>query len=61
MAIYALGEHVPDIDPTAYIHPDATVIGNVRIGPQSSVWPHAVLRGDYGSITIGACQWLWCG
>ncbi|MFN8027756.1 MAG: gamma carbonic anhydrase family protein [Acidimicrobiia bacterium] len=54
MAIYALGDHVPDIDPTAYIHPDATVIGNVKIGPQASVWPHAVLRGDYGSITIGA-------
>ena len=54
MAIYALGAQVPDIDPTAYVHPGATVIGDVRIGPQASIWPNAVLRGDYGSITIGA-------
>jgi carbonic anhydrase/acetyltransferase-like protein (isoleucine patch superfamily) len=45
---------VPQIDPTAFVHPDATVIGNVTIGPESTVWPQAVLRGDYGSITVGA-------
>lgn len=54
MAVYALGDRVPQIDPTAYVHPDATVIGNVIIGPESTIWPQAVLRGDYGSITIGA-------
>jgi carbonic anhydrase/acetyltransferase-like protein (isoleucine patch superfamily) len=54
MAVYALGEAVPDIDPTAYVHPDAVVIGNVRIGAESSVWPCAVLRGDDGRIVIGA-------
>jgi carbonic anhydrase/acetyltransferase-like protein (isoleucine patch superfamily) len=54
MAVYALGEKVPQIDPTAFVHPDATVIGNVTIGAESTVWPQAVLRGDYGSITIGA-------
>jgi len=54
MAIYALGDQVPDIDPTAYIHPDAVVIGSVRIGPHSSVWPNAVLRGDDGEINIGS-------
>jgi carbonic anhydrase/acetyltransferase-like protein (isoleucine patch superfamily) len=54
MAIYALGDQVPDIDPTAYIHPDAVIIGSVRIGPESSVWPGAVLRGDDGEIVIGA-------
>jgi len=54
MAIYALGDLVPEIDPTAFVHPDATVIGNVRIGPDSTIWPQAVLRGDYGSITVGA-------
>jgi carbonic anhydrase/acetyltransferase-like protein (isoleucine patch superfamily) len=51
--IYALGELTPDIDPDAYVHPDATVIGDVRIGPFASVWPQAVLRGDYGHIEIG--------
>ena len=54
MAIYALGDRVPQIDPTAFVHPDATVIGDVVIGPESTVWPQAVLRGDYGRITIGA-------
>lgn len=54
MAIYALGDDVPEIDPTAYVHPDATIIGRVRIGAEASVWPQAVLRGDHGSITIGA-------
>lgn len=54
MPIYALGDLVPDIDPTAFIHPDAVIIGSVRIGPESSVWPGAVLRADYGTITIGA-------
>jgi carbonic anhydrase/acetyltransferase-like protein (isoleucine patch superfamily) len=51
--IYALGDKTPHIDPDAYVHPDATVIGDVRIGPFASVWPQAVLRGDYGRIEIG--------
>lgn len=53
MAIYALGDQVPEIHPDAYIHPDAVVIGNVVIGAGSSVWPAAVLRGDDGFIFIG--------
>jgi carbonic anhydrase/acetyltransferase-like protein (isoleucine patch superfamily) len=51
--IYALGEHEPHIATDAYIHPDAVVIGSVTIGPESSVWPCAVLRGDEGEIRIG--------
>ena len=54
MPIYALGSHEPDIHPTAFVHPDAVVIGRVRIGPEASVWPCAVLRGDHGRIEIGA-------
>jgi carbonic anhydrase/acetyltransferase-like protein (isoleucine patch superfamily) len=54
MAVYALGDQVPQIDPTAFVHPDATVIGRVTIGPESTIWPQAVLRGDYGTITVGA-------
>lgn len=53
MSIYALGHHQPDIHPTAYVHPDATVIGRVSIGAESSVWPQAVIRADDGPITIG--------
>jgi carbonic anhydrase/acetyltransferase-like protein (isoleucine patch superfamily) len=54
VAVYALGDVAPDIHPDAYVHPDAVVIGNVRIGPESSVWPTAVLRGDDGRIEVGA-------
>ncbi|MEQ3554781.1 gamma carbonic anhydrase family protein [Pseudonocardia nematodicida] len=54
MPVYALGDAEPDIHPTAYVHPDAVVIGNVTIGPESTVWPTAVLRGDDGRIEIGA-------
>ena len=53
MAIYALGDQVPEIHPDAYVHPDAVVIGSVWIGAQSSIWPGAVLRGDDGEIRIG--------
>ena len=54
MPIYALGEWEPEIDETAFVHPDAVVIGRVRIGPEASVWPCAVLRGDHGTIEVGA-------
>jgi carbonic anhydrase/acetyltransferase-like protein (isoleucine patch superfamily) len=51
--VYALGDDEPDIHPDAYVHPDAVVIGRVRIGPESSIWPTAVLRGDDGDIVVG--------
>jgi carbonic anhydrase/acetyltransferase-like protein (isoleucine patch superfamily) len=54
LAIYALGDVEPRIDPTAYVHPDAVVIGEVELGPEASVWPSAVLRGDPGGIVVGA-------
>jgi carbonic anhydrase/acetyltransferase-like protein (isoleucine patch superfamily) len=54
VAIYALGELMPRIDPSAYVSPDAVVIGNVVLGPESSIWPGAVLRGDHGLIEVGA-------
>jgi carbonic anhydrase/acetyltransferase-like protein (isoleucine patch superfamily) len=54
MPIYALGDLEPSIDTTAYVHPEAVVIGEVTIGAESSIWPCAVLRGDPGGIVIGA-------
>lgn len=54
MPIYALGGIEPTIAQDAFIHPDAVVIGDVRIGSESTVWPGAVLRGDSGHISIGA-------
>jgi len=53
MPVYALGERVPRIDPDAFVHPDAIVIGDVEIGADASIWPGAVLRGDYGRIVVG--------
>jgi len=54
MPIYALGELVPRIDPDAFVHPEATIIGNVDVGAQATVWPQTVLRGDQSHIAIGA-------
>lgn len=53
MPIYSLGKKTPRIHPDAFVHPDATIIGDVQVGKFSSIWPQAVLRGDYGSIIIG--------
>ncbi len=53
MPVYALDDVEPKIHPDAFVHPDAVVIGDVTLGPESSVWPSAVLRGDYGTITVG--------
>lgn len=41
------------IDPTAYIHPQAVVLGDVTLGANASVWPTAVLRGDSDRIVVG--------
>ena len=43
----------PRIHPTAYVVPSATVIGDVTLMEESSVWYGAVLRGDINRITIG--------
>jgi carbonic anhydrase/acetyltransferase-like protein (isoleucine patch superfamily) len=51
--IRALGDRVPDVHPTAFVHERAEVIGRVRIGPRASVWPGAVLRGDIEEIVLG--------
>jgi carbonic anhydrase/acetyltransferase-like protein (isoleucine patch superfamily) len=54
VTLYALDGVAPAVHPTAWVHPDATVIGRVELGPEVSVWPQAVLRGDYGEIRVGA-------
>jgi carbonic anhydrase/acetyltransferase-like protein (isoleucine patch superfamily) len=56
VAIYQLGddpEYAPQIAPTAWVAENATVLGRVRIGENSSVWYGAVLRGDNDWITLG--------
>jgi carbonic anhydrase/acetyltransferase-like protein (isoleucine patch superfamily) len=54
MPLYRLGEHAPQIDPSAWVADSAVLIGRVVLGPGASVWYGAVLRGDNEPITIGA-------
>jgi carbonic anhydrase/acetyltransferase-like protein (isoleucine patch superfamily) len=44
----------PRIDPSAFIAPTAVLVGDVEVGPLSSIWFGAVLRGDNGPIRVGA-------
>ena len=44
---------VPEVDPSVYIGQGTTLVGDVTIGRQSSVWYNCVLRGDVQKITIG--------
>ena len=55
MAIYALQSFEPElpVDGSAWVAPNATLIGRVRLAPNASVWFGAVLRGDNEWITIG--------
>jgi carbonic anhydrase/acetyltransferase-like protein (isoleucine patch superfamily) len=54
MPIYTLGDKQPQIDSSAWIAPNATVIGDVRLAENTSIWWNATLRGDNDPIHIGA-------
>lgn len=50
--IYEFNGFIPVIDETAFVHPQATVTGNVIIGPKVYIGPGAAIRGDWGAIII---------
>jgi phenylacetic acid degradation protein len=50
--VYEFEGVIPVIDPTAFVHPEAVVIGNVTIGPGCYIAPFASLRGDFGRIIL---------
>lgn len=52
MKVYAIDGIVPVVDPTAYVHPSAVLIGDVIIGPGCYVGPCASLRGDFGRLIL---------
>ena len=52
MPCYAIDGVVPVVDPGAYVHPTAVLIGDVIVGPGCYVGPCAVLRGDFGRIVL---------
>jgi carbonic anhydrase/acetyltransferase-like protein (isoleucine patch superfamily) len=54
MAIYRLGDDSPVVAPSAYVAPNATVVGKVVLAENSTVWFGATLRGDNETISIGA-------
>lgn len=54
MTIERFGDHLPQIHAEAFVHASAVLIGQVRIGAQSSVWPNVTLRGDDGTIVVGS-------
>lgn len=50
---YAFEAEEPEIDEDARVSREATLVGDVHVGPGASVWPSAVLRGDVGPVLIG--------
>lgn len=52
MPCYAYKGFIPVVDPTAFVHPQASLIGDVIVGPGCYVGPCASLRGDFGRIVL---------
>ena len=52
LRVYAIDGIVPVVDPTAFVHPSAVLIGDVIVGPDCYVGPCASLRGDFGRIIL---------
>lgn len=52
MPLFAFEGRAPRIDPTAFVAPTATLIGDVTVEAGASVWFNAVLRGDFGPIVV---------
>lgn len=54
MTAWSIDGVVPVVDPTAFVHPQACLIGDVVIGPECYIGPFASLRGDFGRIVVHA-------
>ena len=50
LTVYSIDGATPVVDPTAYVHPSAVLIGDVIVGPGCYVGPTACLRGDLGRL-----------
>jgi len=50
--VYALDGLTPVVDPSAYVHPTAVLVGDVIVGPRAYIGPCACLRGDFGRIVV---------
>jgi gamma-carbonic anhydrase len=54
ISIISIGGKAPQIDDTAFIAPGCRIIGDVTIGPESSIWYNCVIRAEVNRIVIGA-------
>src|SRR6476661_7343630 len=54
LTVYSINGVTPVVDPTAYVHPSAVLIGDVIVGPGCYIGPCASLRGDFGRIEVRA-------
>jgi phenylacetic acid degradation protein len=54
LTVYSIDGVVPVVDPTAFVHPSAVLIGDVIVGPGCYIGPVACLRGDFGHIEVRA-------
>ena len=54
LTVYAINGVTPVVDPAAYVHPSAVLVGDVIVGPRCYIGPAASLRGDFGRIEIRA-------
>jgi len=56
MGIETYRGHTPKLGDGVFVHPSATIIGDVEIDESASIWPGVVIRGDVNRIRIGACS-----
>src|SRR3977135_1640797 len=54
LTVYSISGVTPVVDPTAYVHPSAVLIGDVIVGAGCYVGPTACLRGDFGRLEMRA-------
>jgi len=54
LTVYSINGLTPVVDPTAYVHPSAVLIGDVIVGPGCYIGPAACLRGDFGRLEVRA-------
>ena len=54
LTVYAINGVTPVVDPTAYVHPSAVLVGDVIVGADCYIGPCASLRGDFGRIEVRA-------
>jgi carbonic anhydrase/acetyltransferase-like protein (isoleucine patch superfamily) len=53
LPLQSFNKHLPQLGARVYVHPTATLIGQLTIGDDASIWPGVVIRADINNITVG--------